>query len=553
MVKIKHSRSENEITSEEINTLSNLIQELEKNNIKIEIEEIIISSNYEEDFNELKMNNDQLKSKRGKKSALKIFHSRVDKIKTLLIDKNFFDIRDINSIKSILYIIALDSLVIELPETLENVTNEITGDIDDSIKILLKNIFKEFYIYNYFRHISINIDGKTHNCIINKNLTFKTIDEEFERSIKLAHTNYQDSKEVIYLWRDILESISSFFSDIYYIESTIENKKRPLNHFIIESEESLQYIYSDINRSIGIITKALKELLVFYNIELLNRSDKLVELKIINDPRSFYRRKNVIDTERRLVCFADILGFKEDIILDYEQNLSSTKLQDLKFALDNAFKESIQNIKSHQPQLDYRVFSDCLCLSIPFYEDKDFFYQLWVVIQAIQIFQLRLMSYGFFIRGGLSIGSYYADENMIFSNGLVKSYELELNAKHPRIVFSDDIKSRLIELDRNSIETYSWSKTFILDEDDNFVTINPFDLLHSGKFKYDKKLFIDLFGDSQNIYNFETRIEIFSKLIANKVTQYLSNDKIKSKYLWLKEFIEWLQEENNSKFKYLLK
>ena len=48
-----------------------------------------------------------------------------------------------------------------------------------------------------------------------------------------------------------------------------------------------------------------------------------------------------------------------------------------------------------------------------------------VALMILRDFQLELLESDVYIRGGLSLGFHFENQNMIFSQGLINSYDLE--------------------------------------------------------------------------------------------------------------------------------
>jgi len=127
--------------------------------------------------------------------------------------------------------------------------------------------------------------------------------------------------------------------------------------------------------------------------------------------------------------FLDILGFS-NIIEDYDTSYFSTSLQDLQESFVLTI-ETLLNNKSlsdtdTMKYLEYQTFSDNVCISVPFFNnERDFLHNFNIIVSFVRGFQEIMMTKGFFLRGGISTGSYFADDNMIFSKGLVNAYQLE--------------------------------------------------------------------------------------------------------------------------------
>lgn len=95
-----------------------------------------------------------------------------------------------------------------------------------------------------------------------------------------------------------------------------------------------------------------------------------------------------------------------------------------------------------------------------------------------------LSKYQLLLRGGVSEGNYYQNNNISFGSGLVKAYELEDKAKYPRIIF-----------DRSMIEDILTNK----QEESSFLIF--------------KKCFYNCFHNKENLNNlFDITLDIIIKI-----------------------------------------
>ena len=73
------------------------------------------------------------------------------------------------------------------------------------------------------------------------------------------------------------------------------------------------------------------------------------------------------------------------------------------------------------------------------------------MIQAVVQTDL-LSKHGLLSRGGITLGDYYRDENIVFGSGLVDAYILENNAETPRMLVDEKVIDAYVRLDfRTSI------------------------------------------------------------------------------------------------------
>jgi len=128
-----------------------------------------------------------------------------------------------------------------------------------------------------------------------------------------------------------------------------------------------------------------------------------------------------MNIETKIVAFVDILGFA-DLIKQYDGEGNRKILIELKEAVDSATK-LIKPISSESDSLlfhwkectEIKLFSDCLCLSAPLnYKGYDLIEQLEFFYKYLIGYQQILMSKNYFSRGGITIGSYYSDDKIIF-------------------------------------------------------------------------------------------------------------------------------------------
>jgi hypothetical protein len=82
-------------------------------------------------------------------------------------------------------------------------------------------------------------------------------------------------------------------------------------------------------------------------------------------------------------------------------------------------------------------FSDTLVLAAPIIRGTDDATEIGGLMRQAMWLQNDLLAEGFFVRGGLSLGSLHVSDHVLFGPALVEAYDLESRAAvHPRIVLS---------------------------------------------------------------------------------------------------------------------
>ncbi len=162
-----------------------------------------------------------------------------------------------------------------------------------------------------------------------------------------------------------------------------------------------------------------------------------------------------------------------------------------------------------------KLFSDCICVSCE-YTVENIFY----LIYELAFIQLYFSCEGIFLRGALSKGNHFENDRMIFSEGLIKAYEIEQTAIYPRIIIDKDIIEQIKK------DNDSYFPTYIGFTKQDFLIQSP-----DGQFFIDYLNF--LYEEGLNQIEF---LQEHKKSIIDNVNQNLKNIKILDKYRWIAEY-----------------
>ena len=126
------------------------------------------------------------------------------------------------------------------------------------------------------------------------------------------------------------------------------------------------------------------------------------------------------------VAFIDVLGFSSFVENDAKTIEPKNLLK---------LREILKGVKDTAPDLDVRAFSDSIVISADL-ESTAVSRLLTTVVNL----QRHFVSGGVLIRGGVAFGKHYADETLIYSEALIRAYELERDkARFPRILVAKDL------------------------------------------------------------------------------------------------------------------
>ena len=148
--------------------------------------------------------------------------------------------------------------------------------------------------------------------------------------------------------------------------------------------------------------------------------------------------KMIMDTY--LVVYLDFLG-----ISDLMKNDDGTLLNQI-FGLYSLISKTLSDRKIKGiSDVKMKMFSDNLVLATRYDENIDFntFYveKLHGLLLLTSLLQLRsLEEFGLLIRGGITIGKFYIDENFVWGPALVDGYLLESKvAQYPRVIINSSL------------------------------------------------------------------------------------------------------------------
>jgi len=438
------------------------------------------------------------------------------------------------------------------------------------------------WIKTYYTSVTIKDIIESPNPTMNHNSFLNVFKRTLKRDLFEYNTDKLSPEENLAIfWNKYNNNFHNLFLRISENETVIEELliKDDCKEYLYNVFDEIKNITSDLleKDTISIINlkEKLKEFSSYFEIYLEDETEENFRIRFTKNPKDYF--KDLIDTEPRIICFIDILGFS-DFINRYEVDITSTFLQDIQesFALAREHLLDNRNIYNREAieHLEYQTFSDNICISIPYFDNEnDFLSNFNILSVYVRGLQMFMMSKGFFIRGGISIGSYYADENIIFSHGLINAYKLEREkAVYPRVLVDKSIIDKILQYRENQIDFFGLKRAIIFDWE-NQAFLNPIGLVDSSIQQFNS-IFKEVEQDKDDQFSFllnsltKTVEELTTKLlktasvgeeetltlIKNYINQYLQenqqNERIYSKYLWIKELFKWLEEEGNEKLSF---
>ncbi len=442
---------------------------------------------------------------------------------------------------------------------------------------------------------------------ITSKLNIKSYTHNLKCEIRKLAYKYQSDNNIDQFWIYSMRYLNFFIKRCLEIKNHTEYNELGTFHELIDeliSELAVQAkaILDSLSFSPHNLQKIIVKFFQLFGIQV-TQTEKGLHLKVFENPKDLFK-KEIIDTEPRIVAFIDILGFSK-MIEKYDNNEWSDLLFQINEAVEQAVSLGIEqihkmgindDIKNH---FEYYMFSDCLCMSLPYIDfDSDFQEQFYLLASIVQSYQTIMMHKGFQVRGGICHGSYFANGKMIFSGALVNAYKIETKAINPIVAIHKDTLDRLtIKMPKNK-QAFNFDKLIIQTNtsykksDENICFLNPFHSMDNSKetFEYlkntglsalsdleseiqkdpinsslislSKKIISESYNKVNDSIN-DNSIDDFKKIVmANIISsikdleydlQICHNDdkedieKVISKYVYIKSYLEWHSGDSTRK------
>ena len=225
-----------------------------------------------------------------------------------------------------------------------------------------------------------------------------------------------------------------------------------------------------------------------------------------------------IKFEDRAVAFIDVLGFKQVVDAAGQGVQKHMELESLIDVLESAVPKLDGTVDKTVPRdliPKHFYISDSIILSAPLTSTKMPSYRglSTLVMRVIQISHI-LLSKGFLLRGGISVGPIWHTDSNIVGPAYQEAYQIETKTLVPRVELSPNAKSHWLS-------TEGSSSTMCLEYMNRFIV----NVLHDYYIQ-DKSP-----GAAKRAFGDYARI-IERKMIANHP------ESVRYKWWWFKEFLD---------------
>lgn len=219
-----------------------------------------------------------------------------------------------------------------------------------------------------------------------------------------------------------------------------------------------------------------------------------------------------------IVCAIDILGFSQMIVNSCSDGFGNKLLKEINYLINKNKQCIIPNKYTHGK---IKIFTDNMVVAYPITGDGE--QELEEILENVSEYQFNLALEGLFVRGGISIGDFYINEDIVFGKALLDAHYVESQiACYPRIII-DENSVKMLRKYINYYDVAPQTTKVLIDTDGQWF-LNYLDTI----FKY--------YTECNNQYEFE-RIQ-FELLTRHKVKieemleLYKKDIRVWDKYVW---------------------
>ena len=229
-----------------------------------------------------------------------------------------------------------------------------------------------------------------------------------------------------------------------------------------------------------------------------------------------------------VVCAIEILGFSQMILESCQYGYGNKLLKEINYLI-NKNKQCIIPNKYSQGKI--KIFTDNMVVAYPINHDGQ--QELDEILDNVAEYQFNLAVEGLFVRGGLSMGDFYINEDIVFGPALLDAHYVESQvACYPRIVLDTQTVEMLKGFTKDDEIDLQNSK--VLVDSDGQWFLNYLNTI----FKYYKECY--------TAYEFEKvkyallmrhKAKVEAALETNK-----GNTRVWDKYVWIADYHNYFCE-----------
>lgn len=231
-----------------------------------------------------------------------------------------------------------------------------------------------------------------------------------------------------------------------------------------------------------------------------------------------------------VVCAIDILGFSQMIVDSSRDGYGSKLLKEVSYLI-NKNKRCIIPNKYSEGKI--KIYTDNMIVGYPINDDGE--EELNEILDNVAEYQFNLSIEGLFVRGGVSVGDFYINDDIVFGPALLDAHNTESQlACYPRIILDDKTVKRLKKY-INYYDVAPQESKILIDNDGQWF-LNYLNTI----FRY--------YRECSNKYEFE-RIQLelllrHKEKIEEMLEKYKENIRVWDKYVWTANYHNYFCDYN---------
>jgi hypothetical protein len=156
--------------------------------------------------------------------------------------------------------------------------------------------------------------------------------------------------------------------------------------------------------------------------------------------KSPYEREGDPKLHLSFVCYADVLGYKQESARAIASGHGETFLKKLRDTLNAAYERVRNNAEGwlHDSKYAVKVFTDNIVVGCPIADVNESLGEpeLSHVFEAVIELQAGLAMQGLFLRGGIAQGLHYMDDDIVFGDALLEAVKMDRSGGPPRLALA---------------------------------------------------------------------------------------------------------------------
>ena len=173
-----------------------------------------------------------------------------------------------------------------------------------------------------------------------------------------------------------------------------------------------------------------------------------------------------METKKHYIAYMDILGYSDYI--EKNPNKANDFLQVVVEAVDNVKRNVLYTSQIGKSgfkadvEIKCKTFSDNILLCMETSDDSNEISRIIPFLISVASIQKGLvMAHELLVRGGITMGDLYIDNDLVFGKGLIDAVRLEHQAENPCIIVSQELQNHIEKLIAVNDDGYKIIKRYV--------------------------------------------------------------------------------------------